>query len=585
LSNSNRNTIANNKVSFNYFGISLYSSNDNNITDNSAESNYYFEVLLHSSSGNDIVNNTWYIQSDIVYGISLDVLEAITPSLQTAEDGINASYQIVAENLGNSPDTFDLVLSSTDNPEISSLDTDSIFLGAGEKSINRTITEVDSTDEETPSDEESSTNTTTPEREQHPQITNNVTLIKPSLKTITLNVGDTKPGIYTVKVEIISRHDNTVKDAIETRTIVQGAVDTEPKNSTITNAALINSSINNSNITRSAIINSIILDSNITCSVITNSEVVSTSLDDVIVEDARVAKGNIFSGTISINEIKYEINTKTQISDLIIGSDRRGSNLVGIKNKTLEINAKNTNTSFNISAKKDYFAGSMSVQKSSVPPDGVAELTNNVGGYVSANVSDNLNDSAGWRIIKVYYDQNELGALDESTLKLRYYNKRAARWEEIPISDVNPEGNYVWCNITHFCVFAISGGYRDGGNGGGGSGERGHLSRDSDGDGLSDSRELFLGTDQNNPDTDGDGFKDGEDLFPLDPNLPLRLTATPTLTHTPTTPPISPTSVPTPIPTPTPPPPKPPVGWGVIVVIIVILVVIAILVFKKRGGG
>jgi hypothetical protein len=302
------------------------------------------------------------------------------------------------------------------------------------------------------------------------------------------------------------------------------------------------------------------------------------------VEDAVVFSGDIVRGNITLNEIRYEINNKTRIYDLIYGSDHRDSNLVGIINKTLEINATNSSILFNISAKKDYFAGSMCVQKSSVPPNGIPELTNNVGGYVSANVSANLNDSAGWRIIKVYYGQNELGAIDESTLKLRYYNKRTARWEEIPISGVNPEENYVWCNITHFCVFAISGGYRDGGNGGGGSGERGHLSRDSDGDGLSDSRELFLGTDQNNPDTDGDGFKDGEDLFPLDPNLPLRLTATPTLTHTPTTPPISPTSVPTPIPTPTPPPPKPPVGWGVIVVIIVILVVIAILVFKKRGG-
>jgi parallel beta-helix repeat protein len=139
LSNSNRNTIATNKVSLNYFGISLYASNDNTITDNSAESNYYSEVIIHSSSGNEIVNNTYYIQDEIVYGISLHILEAITPSLQTAEEGTNASYNIIAENLGNSPDTFDLVLSSLDSPEILSLDTDSVFLGAGEMSINTTI--------------------------------------------------------------------------------------------------------------------------------------------------------------------------------------------------------------------------------------------------------------------------------------------------------------------------------------------------------------------------------------------------------------------------------------------------------------
>ncbi|RCV64029.1 CASH domain-dontaining protein [Methanophagales archaeon] len=551
LSNSRLNKISNNNVSSSYFGISVYSSNENEIIDNAAELNYYFDVFLYSSSGNNITNNTWYTQADIIRGVRLYLPRTLTPYLQTVEPATNATYYMIVENLGNMCDTYDLDVSSIDNPGVLCLDKDIVTLDAGEISAH----------------------------------------IFSGLKfeTIKLNVSDTEPGIYRAKVEVTSRNDNTVRDAIETWTIVQGAIDTVPINTTITNSALIKSAINNSIITRSAIINSIISDSTITCSVITNSEVVSTFLDDVIVEDAVVFSGDIIRGNITLNEIRYEISNETRIYDLILGSDHRDSNLVGIINKTLEITANNTNTSFNISARTDYFAGSMSVQKSSVPPDGVPELTNNVGGYVYADASENLNDSAGWRIIKVYYDQNELGAIDESTLKLRYYNKRAAGWEEIPISDVNPEGNYVWCNITHFCVFAISGEFMpkyDHGGGGGGSGGRGRPSRDSDGDGLSDSRELILGTDKNNPDTDGDGFKDGEDLFPLDPNLPLRLTATPTLTHTPTTPPISPTSVPTPIPTPTPtpPPPKPPVGWGVIFVIIVILVVIAILAFKKRGG-
>ncbi|MSR85167.1 hypothetical protein EXS71_01880 [Candidatus Uhrbacteria bacterium] len=43
--------------------------------------------------------------------------------------------------------------------------------------------------------------------------------------------------------------------------------------------------------------------------------------------------------------------------------------------------------------------------------------------------------------------------------------------------------------------------------------------RDTDGDGLMDSMEKRMGTDQNNPDTDGDGFIDGEEvyLFKTDP--------------------------------------------------------------------
>jgi parallel beta-helix repeat protein len=409
-------------VSANYFGISLFSSNDNNLTDNSAESNYYFEVLLHNSSGNDIVNNTWYIQEDIVYGVSLHV----TPPLQTAEDGINASYYIVADNLGNSPDTYDLVLSSMDNPEISSLDTGSIFLGAREISINTTTTEV-----------------------EIPQT--KVKQVKPSVKTITLNVSDSAPGTYTVKVEIISRHDNTVKDSIETRTIVPGKVASELINSpTITKSAIIISSINNSVINTSAIINSIISDSTITGSIITNSEVVSTSLNDVIVEDAIVNSGNVLTGSITLDEIEYEISKETRISDLIIGSDHSDSNLVGIINKTLEINATNSGIRFNISAKKDYFAGSMSVQKSSIPPEGIPESTNNVGGYIHVNPSDNLENSLGWLTIKVFYDKNELGTINESSLRLKYFNETDFNetaalpgWEDYYLSfEGGPEEEY-----------------------------------------------------------------------------------------------------------------------------------------------
>lgn len=44
---------------------------------------------------------------------------------------------------------------------------------------------------------------------------------------------------------------------------------------------------------------------------------------------------------------------------------------------------------------------------------------------------------------------------------------------------------------------------------------------DSDGDGLTDSEEDFLGTDPNNPDSDGDGLTDGEEITEgTDPNNP-----------------------------------------------------------------
>ena len=62
---------------------------------------------------------------------------------------------------------------------------------------------------------------------------------------------------------------------------------------------------------------------------------------------------------------------------------------------------------------------------------------------------------------------------------------------------------------------------------------------DTDGDGLTNSEEMDLGTDPCDPDTDGDGIDDGEDEFPLNPDLPGTATPVPTESPTPT-----PTSVP-----------------------------------------
>jgi parallel beta-helix repeat protein len=115
---------------------------------------------------------------------------------------------------------------------------------------------------------------------------------------------------------------------------------------------------------------------------------------------------------------------------------------------------------------------------------------------------------------------------------------------------------------------------KSGSSGGGGS------VRDTDGDGLTDIQELIIGTDLNNPDTDGDGVNDCEDPFPLDPNIPLRLTPIPTPRSTPTgSPAQTPTTTPSSMPTPE---PKPLVGGVVIFVIIVILIVIATLLYYAR---
>lgn len=489
LINSSFNDISANTLSSSYFGVSLYYSTNNTIADNDADQNYYFELLLHSSPGNTFPNDSCYNQTDIVYGASIFVMESTTPSLQAVDTGTDATYALALENLGNMLDTYDLTVSRDDAPRVVlHLEPDTITLGPGALDY----------------------------------------------ETIELRVGDTEPGIYRSTIEARSQNDTTVSDSVETWTIVRGEVDSESVTSTIDDSAIITSSINDSAINRSAIINSTISGSTITESVITSSVIVGTTLSDVTVANAIVTDGVISTGSLTINGITYEIDGEVRIADLVMGSDYSDSNLVGITDsKTLTVIAEDSDIDFDIRAKADYFAGSMRLQKSEIPPDGIPEDSkgNNVGGYVYADVSENVANSTERVLVRVYYDQTELGDIDENSLRLRYFNDSAEDWEEIPLGGVNSAEHYVWANISHYSVFSVSGSVtpkKPSKSGGGAS----HA--DSDDDGLTDLQELILGTDKDNADTDGDGFKDGEDPFPVDPHLPLRSTATPRTIPTPT---------------------------------------------------
>jgi nitrous oxidase accessory protein len=494
---SRYNTISYNTITASYFGASLDSSSNNTIANNAAEACYYSTVLLYSSPDNIIINDTWFIQEDIFYGTSVSIFESLTPSLQAVPNGTAATYSLVLKNLGNMPDTFELFVSSSDDPEVLFLDTTYC-----EDLLPRDV-----------------------------------------WGGILLSVGDPAPGVYRATVEARSFNDETVKDSVETRTIVCGVVGPEPNvTNIIVDSAIINcsksgsssSSIRGSRIERSAIITSTITDSTITNSVITNSEVIGTTLPpEVTLDNAIVRDGIISGGSITINGISYLIESDQRIADLLIGSDYRDSNLVGITGaRTLYVANAESEVDFDISAQDDYFAGSMRVQRASIPPAGVNKLTNSIGGYITANVSENVANSTGWVLLKVYYDPAELGDLDESSLTLRYYNEHSGNWEAVPVSGRDLEEKYVWGNLSHYSVFSVSGAVTPKRGGGGGG-----THADWDNDGLTDIQELLAGTDPSTADSDGDGLDDGEDPYPLDPYLPLRVTPSEAPSHTPTPPP------------------------------------------------
>jgi len=362
--------------------------------------------------------------------------------------------------------------------------------------------------------------------------------------TINLKVSDTQPGIYRATVEVTSRRDPTVKDLVKTWTIVQGAVGSTVENASVTESVLINASVIESSISKSAISNSSISKSKITHSLITNSSVMGTVLNAVILEDAIVENGTIWTGAITMNGIRYVIQKETSIAALVLGSYSSDSNLVGLKNtKLLVLDAANATMGFEISAGEDYFAGSLSVQKAVLPPGGIPEWENSTGEYYFVEASENLANSTGWLLLKIYYDPAQLAGYNLSSLTILYHNEATQQWEEL-IGQVNTTEHFVWVNISHYSVFAVIAQPTSSVSPVSRS-ARGGVTRDTDGDGLPDIDELVIGTDPNNPDTDGDGLSDPLDPYPLDPTLPARPTTTPTAPPAPGTTPAAP---PTPLP-------------------------------------
>jgi len=91
---------------------------------------------------------------------------------------------------------------------------------------------------------------------------------------------------------------------------------------------------------------------------------------------------------------------------------------------------------------------SISIANTTDPNFAIGGTNGTVG--IFANITADA--SFDWVYIQIYYNESAL-SVNESTLRMHYWNSTLGNWTVISNSGVNTVANYVWANVTHFTVF------------------------------------------------------------------------------------------------------------------------------------
>jgi hypothetical protein len=138
------------------------------------------------------------------------------------------------------------------------------------------------------------------------------------------------------------------------------------------------------------------------------------------------------------------------------------NNTVTTSGRAVNITTAEINTSLEIKTNSDISNATIEIFEYTGNPkaDGalsVAELDR----YFGIKADAALENAISSVIIKVYYTHEEVSTanLDESTLRLYYYNTISGKWVKYdsPNGGVNTTNNYVWANTTHFSDWGIFG--------------------------------------------------------------------------------------------------------------------------------
>ncbi|ADI75147.1 hypothetical protein Metev_2335 (plasmid) [Methanohalobium evestigatum Z-7303] len=396
-----------------------FTFNNTQDTDRRIEAVIKAEVQNNPEKSATTSVSTLYLEQQNVYGVSID---AETKQQNVGKDK-NATYFLELKNLGNTNNSFNLEI----------VEGKEKYTTFKKKSVDLNA---------------SGTN-------------NDTEIIK--LTHYPEGVGE-----HTVKINANSSNSNdTVEDTVELTTrivappinseIIKSVVDGQSavKNSTIDPSTVKNSLINNTNITDSTVKNSKLV----------GSTIIDSNLNNIEFRNGHIENNKIYNGTLVVDGTEFVVKNSQDpihLSNIIIGVDNFDSSLSGIVGENTEIAAENSNVRLTIGSDRNYVGGTLSVQRSNIASNGTSKLSDNVGGYVTIEESDSINES--YVKLNFSYNQNDVVNVDENDLYIYWYNENKDKW--VPLKSAgnpdfcksvnrNIEENYVTATVTHLSTYSI----------------------------------------------------------------------------------------------------------------------------------
>jgi subtilisin family serine protease len=193
-----------------------------------------------------------------------------------------------------------------------------------------------------------------------------------------------------------------------------------------------------------------------------------------------------FSGiSLAAGSVSWLVNCTDPVSNTANSTTRAlvaaQSNMTTFVNatagQTVDINAT-ANVDINLSTSQNT-TGTVNVSEYNTNPANTSASTANgfaalgIGTFISIEASPEIQGNLSWYLLNIYYSDAALPSnIDESTLRIYYFNATSGQWEQEPDSGVDTDANRVWANITHFSIFSAGGSAESrpsGGGGGGGS--------------------------------------------------------------------------------------------------------------------